>query len=89
MEGCEGGGSNKFGIYCHFCAWHPEAKVIIKQDGELSRCELCSMFTANVQKHQRSKTCEKMRKQREHEQLLEKQQKADGVDFSVSNILVG
>ena len=83
VKGCCGGGSDKFGIYRHFCTRHPKAKIIVEQDGELNRCELCGMFTADVQKHQKSKTCEKLRGRRKHEKLLAEQQKADGVSFTV------
>ena len=59
VKGCDGGGKDKFGIYQHFCTRHPEAKIIVKQDGELQQCELCGMHTAKCkniksQKHVRT-----------------------------------
>ena len=41
--GCIGSSKDKFGVYRHFCLKHPEAKLIIAEDGEASRCDLCGM----------------------------------------------
>ena len=83
IPGCPGGSKDKFGMYRHFCARHNDATIIIREDARLKRCELCGMFTANVQKHQTTKTCMNFRRRRENEQKQNNQAKADEVSFTV------
>lgn len=80
---CTGGSRDNFGMYCHFCRKHPEAKIMIKADGEVSQCKLCGMFLKDVEKHQKTKECTIGRERRECEHLQDKQAMADGVVFNV------
>ena len=70
-------------MYRHFCRKHPEAKLIIKADGEVDRCKLCGMFSKDVEKHQKTKECEIGRRRRKYEYLQDRQAMADGVEFFV------
>ena len=84
VEGCEGGGRDKFGMYRHFCLRHPGADVIIESDGELPKCEECGMRVRDLDKHMSSGTCRKGRKRRENERKQEMQAVADEVGFEVN-----
>ena len=46
-----GGGRDKFGLYRHFCLRHPEADIIIEEDGELPKCDFCGMQAKDLAKH--------------------------------------
>ena len=83
IPGCTGTSKDKFGMYRHFCWCHPEAKIIIKDDGEVERCNLCGMFLKNVERHQKTKECEIGRRRRKHEKLQNEQARADSVEFTV------
>ena len=83
IPGCTGGGKDKWGMYRHFCLKHFESNLIIKEDGELPRCNLCGMYTKDVTAHQKTKTCLKGKKRRECEILQNKQAEADDVVFKV------
>ena len=52
-------------------------KIIIAEDGEASRCDLCGMYTMDMAKHQRTKTCKKNQERRKKEKLLDKQVEAE------------
>ena len=65
IEGCEGGGWDKFGMYRHFCLMHPEADII--SDGELTKCNFCGMRVKDEVKHAKSETCKKGRRQQKNE----------------------
>ena len=80
----QGGGRDKFGIYRHFCLRHPEADIIIEEDGELPKCDLCGMRTKDIPKHVKSTICQKARKRRGFEMKQDLQAEADGVKFWVN-----
>ena len=65
---CSGGGRDKFGVYRHFCFRHPQATIIIDEDGELPRCDECGMFTRDIEKHKGSSTCRKGAERRRNEE---------------------
>ena len=83
VPGCTGGSKDKFGMYRHFCFRHQEAKLVIQEDGECERCELCGMFSMNVTHHQKTATCRKARGRRTHEVMQDKQAKAEDAKFVV------
>jgi hypothetical protein len=83
VPGCTGGSRDKFGMYRHFCFRHHEAKLIIRDDGECERCDLCGMFAVNIQQHQKTSTCRKARGRRTHEEMQDKQADAEKVRFTV------
>ena len=83
IPGCSGSSKDKFGMYRHFCLRHPEATIFIPQDGRAERCKLCGMFSMNIEKHQKTKTCSIGRKQREAEKLQNLQADANKVKFLV------
>ena len=60
LKDATGGGKDKFSIYRRFCYIHPDADIIIAEDGELSKCEKCGMRCKNIPRHQASATCEKL-----------------------------
>ena len=68
VKNCQGRGRDKFGIYCHFCFRHPIATVVISQHGLFLKFNLCGMHTADVERHQRTRTCEIGRGRRLNEQ---------------------
>ena len=51
-----GGAKDKFGVYRHFCLIHLQADIVIKQDGELQKCNRCGMRVSNINKHMNSFT---------------------------------
>ena len=55
IPGCTGGSMDKFRMYTHFCLRYSEAKLIIEEEGEVERCNLCRMFTENMNRHQKTK----------------------------------
>jgi hypothetical protein len=83
VPGCTGGSKDKFGMYRHFCLRHPEATIVIPEDGEVERCDLCGMFAMNMGKHQVTSTCKKGRGRRSNEMLQNKQAEAEKVTFRV------
>jgi hypothetical protein len=83
VPGCTGGSKDKFGMYRHFCHRHNEAKLIIQDDGECDRCQLCGMFAVNMKQHQGTRTCKKARARRNNEQMQDKQAQAEDVKFVV------
>ena len=84
VEGCNGGGKEKFHIYRHFCIRHPEDKIIISEDGVLPKCGLCGMRMMDIPKHQKSQTCGKLRTRRMNEEKQDKQAEAEKVRFTVN-----
>ena len=50
---CPATTKDKFGMYRHFCFRHVNAKIIINEDGELSKCKLCGkeMKKGSLQQH--------------------------------------
>ena len=60
VEGCSGGGKDKFGLYRHFCGRHPGAEIKIEEDGWLPKCQQCGMRMADPKKHEGSVTCKKL-----------------------------
>ena len=85
IAGCPGGGRDKHGMYRHFCLRHPEATIIIEEDGELPRCPLCGYFTSDIERHQRTEACRKGRARRKNEEQQEKQAKVDRVKIYVND----
>ena len=83
VPGCTGGSRDKFGMYRHFCLRHPEATIVIPEDGELQRCNLCGMFAMDMGRHQKTSTCKKGRGRRGNEMLQDKQAEAEKVTFRV------
>ena len=62
---------------------HPEAKIIIKEDGEAMRCDLCGMFTLDMDRHKRTKTCQLNQERRKKERLQDRQAEAERQKFFV------
>ena len=83
VPGCEGGGTDKFSFYQHFAWRHNGATIRIEGDGEMPKCELCGMYSANIPRHQKTKTCLRLRKKRENERLQDLQVEGDDVRIMV------
>lgn len=81
VPGCTGGSKDKFGMYRHFAYWHPEVKIRKDEDGELQQFKLCGMFSKDIEKHQKSKKCENLRKRRVNETNQDRQEKANEIKF--------
>ena len=62
---------------------HPQADIIIQEDGILPKCNLCGMRTPNVQKHQNSYTCKQAQRRRTNEQRQDDQFRAEKVTFNI------
>lgn len=71
----------KYGIYRHFCLVHPDSDIVIPEDGELAKCELCRMRTKNIKQHKKTETCRKGQRRRKNEDLQDKQFEAGKKDF--------
>ena len=83
IPGCTGGSKDKFGMYRHFCYRHSEATLIIKDDGLLPKCSLCSMHAKFMTRHKSSTTCKRARVRRNNESMQDKQFEAGKVIFLV------
>ena len=84
VDGCTGGGTDKSTFYRHFCLRHPNADIIIRSDGELSKCDRCGMRCMNIQRHQGGATCKKAQQRRINEQLQQAQARANNIGFFVN-----
>ena len=84
VTNCTGGATTKYTMYRHFAARHPEADIIIEQDGILPKCNRCNMRTKDIKKHQKTKQCEKGAKRKTNMDLGERQFLANEVDFYVN-----
>ena len=83
IPGCVGGAKDKFGMYRHFAWKHPEKDISIDDDGLLPKCPKCKMHCLDMEKHLRSKTCEKIFTRRRNEDLQDKQVMADEIKFYI------
>ena len=81
---CTGGGRDKSTMYRHFNLRHPEADVIITEDGILPKCQLCGFRTKNMTKHENSPTCLQAQRRRGNEEKMIEQAKANQVKFTVN-----
>ena len=81
---CIGGGRDKFGIYRHFCLIHPEANIVIEEDGVLPKCQICGMrVSGDLDKHQNSFTCKLGASRRRNETKQDRQFEAENVKFHI------
>ena len=69
VQGCEGGGMDRFSIFQHFAWVHNEATLTVRGGETLPKCNLCGMQVKNVDRHQKTKTCERLQRRRENEGL--------------------
>ena len=83
IPGCVGGAKDKFGMYRHFAWKHPEKNITIDDDGVLPKCPRCKMHCANMEKHMRSTTCERLSNRRQNEVLQDQQAMANDVKFYI------
>ena len=84
VPNCPGGGKDKFGMYRHFCLLHPEANIVIEEDGILPKCLLCGMRVKGaMSKHQQSFTCKRGASRRANEIKQDRQFEAGKVKFYV------
>ena len=83
IPGCVGGAKDKFGMYRHFAWKHPEKDLSVDDDGVLVKCPKCKMHCADLEKHLKSKTCERISARRKNEELQDKQVMADEVKFYI------
>ena len=63
---------------------HPTADIIIAEDGQLSKCDLCGFRTKNLHKHYNSKTCLQAQRRRENERKQDEQARANEIIFYVN-----
>ena len=84
VPNCNGGGKDKFGMYRHFCLLHPEADIVIEEDGILPKCLLCGMrVKGDLAKHQQLFTCKRGASRRANEIKQDRQFEAGKVKFYV------
>ena len=84
VPGCSGRGADKFSMYRHFTLKHPRSDIIIEEDGELSKCQLCGMRTADIQKHTNNYTCKQAQRRRSNEEKQDDQFRANRVTFNIN-----
>ena len=70
-------------MYRHFNLKHPQADIIIEEDGELPKCGLCGMRTVDVQKHMNNYTCKQAQRRRTNEGRQDEQFRANRVTFNI------
>ena len=86
VPGCTGGGRDKFGIYRHFCLIHPQATIVIDEDGMLPKCQICGMrVSGDISKHQNSFTCKRGASRRQNEIKQDRQYDAENVKFYIGD----
>ena len=56
---------------------HPQADIIIQEDGVLPKCDLCVMRVTEVMKHQNSYTCKQAQKRHTNEIRQDEQARAN------------
>ena len=56
-----------------FCLQHPEAKIVIEEDGEATKYDLCGMYTMDLARHKKSKTCKLNQAQMKNKRLQDQQ----------------
>ena len=83
VPGCVGSGADKFRMYRHFNLIHPQAEIIIEEDGVLPKCELCGMRTSDILKHQNGYTCKQAQRRRVNENRQDEQAQAESVTFNI------
>ena len=84
VPNCIGGGRDKFGLYRHFCLIHPQANIMIDEDGILPKCQMCGMrISGNMDQHQNSFTCKRGRMRRQNEIKQDQQFVASNVKFYI------
>jgi len=83
VVGYMGGAGESFSMYRHFAYKHPNVDLIVNKD-PLERCQLCKMFTRNVENHGRTQTCKKLQVRRENERDARKQKEAEEVIFRIN-----
>ena len=84
VEGCNGGGRYKFGLYQHFNLIHAQADIFVAEDGPIPKCPLRGLRSKDLQKHQQLRTCGQARQRRTNEQKQDEQYKAGKVEFTVN-----
>ena len=84
IPGCSGGGKDRSTFYRHFCYRHPDADIVVKEDGELEKCESCGLRCINLQRHKNSKTCKQLTQRRRNELLQDLQAQANHVSFNIN-----
>ena len=70
-------------MYRHFCLLHPDADIIIEEDGELPKCFKCGMRATNLDKHMDSFTCKRGANRRMNELKQDLQHDAEKVKFFI------
>ena len=86
VENCTGGAKEKFGMYRHFCLVHPQADILIMEDGKLPKCTKCGMRVVDMDKHLDSYTCKKGASRRANEIKQDRQARAEEVKFFIDGI---
>ena len=78
--------NNRTGMRKHFRARHPDAIIIIQQEGLLPRCQECGLFQGNVNsaRHLQSEECKKYANIKNNRRFDLCQKSADNVKFTVS-----
>ena len=62
IPGCMGSSKDKFGMYRHFAWRHNNTTIVIEEDGLLPKCNLCGMRSRDLQRHQSTETCKRLKK---------------------------
>ena len=88
VANCTGGGKDKFGLYCHFNLRHPNADIIIEQDGRLEKCAFCGMRAKNMNRHHQSNTCAKARTRRINEERQDSQAEAEVKEIKINGVRI-
>ena len=84
VANCTGGDTDRSTFYCHFCLCYPHAEIIITEEGELEKCDLCGMRCVNLRGHRGKSTCKQAAQRRYNEAMQEWQVEANGVGFIVN-----
>ena len=75
---------DRFSMFQHFAWVHNEATLTVCGEETLPKCNLCGMQVRNMERHQKTKTCERLQRRRANEELQDKQYESEKVSITVN-----
>jgi hypothetical protein len=87
VPNCEGKASNRYSLRRHFMYRHPEASLVIEEEGRLPRCPHCCMFVPEntLQKHDKTIVCKQGNEQKRKREEDQKRQSTTDMPFYVDD----
>jgi hypothetical protein len=83
VNDCPGRATTKHNMRRHFAELHPNAKMIITEEGILPRCESCKMFVNNPTTHKNTQLCEILQGKRKKEEIVKQNIRDNQVNIEI------